>query len=315
MSARCVMGPKKTCLARFRAKMMGSMVSAMSERRCSTILCSVGEEADIVGLGGFCFAGRVYWGGRAENQRRLMEDEELARRINDSIRAWVRVDPNRKVRPFHLIAVLLIDEEDEPRLGPSASKESVVKYDRIVRGDEGFRAIKEAEETIDEIHEDLLDQLVRPFDSSFPSLETIVCVTKRFSGDGTILNCCTEEEIERGCDQGAGTLYLAKTNGEFVVYSGRLRSVQGRTRPFRFVGYEAPSVMLFAILHEFGHVMYINPRTRKQFEGVSSYYNRLVSLIDPELRREAGIITGDADFNEFQANNFAILSLRNFNSQ
>ena len=126
-----------------------------------------------------------------------------------------------------------------------------------------------------------------------------------------MMNCCTEVEIKRGCTAEVGVNYLAATDGVGIVFSGRLMTPESRKSTREFAGASLWSLLLFTILHEFGHVLHVVPGTRYQFDKANLFYTRCLRLLDPRIRRQAGIVADNTDATEFYASLFAIMSLKN----
>lgn len=242
------------------------------------------------------------------------KDGELGQKINAVVERWYNARPDALFPPFHLAVLTLINDSSEPLLGPTLSTDSVALADRLIRQDEGFASTEKSQKTLAAINERWRRELLSQRDSTSVPLGVTVCKRKQFNPDGTIKTgtCCTKQELAVGCDAGAGTAYLAKTNGRVVVFAGFLQDEVQRKERRRFANYESPSLLLFTALHEFGHVLYLNSRTRADFDDVQQFYSRVAASLDPKLRNRAGVVVSDDDFNEFQASNFAIATLRNY---
>jgi len=222
------------------------------------------------------------------------------------VRNWVAEEPERKKRPFHLVLLRLLYDLGPTCSSPSADAESLRRYERILADNARFGSVADAEAAINEIVDDLRSQTM----PAWPHIDVVVCRRKRRDAAGKLLNCCVESELRRGCDSGAGTTYYAKTNGQFIVFAGLLKDRKARTEPFPYLGLRSSSLTLFVVLHEFGHVLYLNPATRDQFRMAEALYTESVKLVDPALRKSAGLQTGGADYMEFVASLYALESLR-----
>lgn len=243
-----------------------------------------------------------------------LEDESLSGPlmlsdvVNASVRNWMKADPGRKIRPFQFVA-LAAAMRTQQALSPVVPRDDVLRHETLVREDDNFATEAKTAETLGLIVEDLRQRFLVPLNGTSEPINIIICRTKQRDRTGKVVGCCTEEEIAKGCDAGAGTEYFAKTNGRDIVFAGMLRNSDSRRKEFRFVGQSLQSVTLFTAYHEFGHVFYLNPAGRASFATAYVFYSAAAAVLDPKLREEAGVLVGDMDFNEFQASIFALSSL------
>lgn len=236
---------------------------------------------------------------------------ELQQLVNAEVAALIRRRPGLPAYPFHYAALRVAAKQAFPPKTPLPSADAMIELsDTVFNDDEAFVSGERSERVLGELVDTLRAELLAVYDPTVEKIEVLVCNKKLRNADGELINCCVESELERGCDEGAGTAYYAKTNGRQIWFAGLMRDKSSRSEGYSFIGIPAGSLLLFALLHEFGHVLYLNARTRGLFEEVYQYYNRLAAVLDPTLRNTHNVIVGDIDFNEFQASVFAFKALQ-----
>jgi len=239
-------------------------------------------------------------------------DDELAALLVRESNSWVRSNPNRNSYPFHLLVIKVVSELGL-KLGPRANVDTVREAAATIADDDNFRTIAKSEKTLNRLNNRLRAEMVQDAEPDWPRIRTTVCKEKQRDADGRVTGCCSDAEIERGCTVEVGTEYLAATNGVGVIFAGFLTSNKNRRTRRDFAGSELPSLLLFTLLHEFGHILHVAPRTLHVYDDVYLFYTRCARLMDAEVRQRNRVRVGYTDTKEFFASLFAINSINSLN--
>lgn len=120
--------------------------------------------------------------------------------------------------------------------------------------------------------------------------------------------CCQIEEGEQaGCDSGSGTLYRGKTNGIKIWLAHTLADSAGR-EGYPIAGMKVASKRSFTTAHEFGHILYYEPTTKRKFDALRDFYWEAASALSQEERKKR-VLVSENDFHELAASVFALQML------
>ncbi len=219
-------------------------------------------------------------------------------------------------RPFHFVMLKILAER--PSLLPRGSMPTfgtpaqALAYTRAVFDNARHETPQETGETLLALLRALARAEIGPLyngDSNEEELRVIVCGDQRDGNprrdESTFVSCCPQIDADVACDDAAGSGYYAKTNGRTTVFAGLLHSPRARRAPLEFAGMEVPSLTLFTLLHEFGHILYAQPAGRALFNPLLLLYNRAARLLDRQTLQRSGVVLNDIDFRELQASYFA----------
>lgn len=235
-------------------------------------------------------------------------DAELARILEEESTDWARETPGREAYPFHLIVLKAVVRLGLD-LGPKAPADLVADARAEILKDKNFKTEASSEKTLGLLLNRLRGVFVDPVEPAWPRITVVVCKEKVRDSSGRVLSCCSEEQVKRGCGIEVGTQYLAATNGINVTFAGLLTSRKSRVRDQAFAGSEVSSLLLFTMLHEFGHVLHVVPRTFHLFDDAYLFYTRCARVLPREVRKRNRLVLSHVEVKEFFASLFAISSM------
>lgn len=216
-------------------------------------------------------------------------------------------------RPFHYVMLMMLARQPS-LLPPGAmpafgSEEEALAYTRAVFDNRRHESPAETGQTLLALLRQLARREIAPLyngDGNEDELRVIMCNdNEQRRSESTFVSCCPQIDRDVACDDAAGSGYYAKTNGRTTVFAGLLHSERARRAPLEFGGMRLPSLTVFTLLHEFGHILYAQPAARHLFEPLHSLYNRAARLLSRDTLERSGIILNDVDFRELQASYFA----------
>ena len=221
--------------------------------------------------------------------------------LRTAIRRIIDALPTDRRLPFHaLVSALIIENRftfDLPSLpAPLLDALEAATSDNVLDEKKAAAA---------------LEQIRRHFfgDSTQP-LPLVVCPDLGKKPRNRQEVCCLiTEGAKAGCDSGAGTLYRAKTNGVKIWLAHTVGSPSGR-KEFDFFGFPTNgSERVFALLHEFGHILYLTPSTKLQFDKLRAFYWLAAQELTQE-ERLTRFFAAEEDDHELAASMFALVAMR-----
>lgn len=183
---------------------------------------------------------------------------------------------------------------------PSVPANIGVRFAKLV-GSEEQMSEPVAEQAVELLRSYFLGDTTRP-------LPVVVCPDLGKKPEKIEDICCfITSGPKEGCDSGAGTIYRAKTNGVKIWVAPTTASESGRT-PFDWSRLEMPSERAFALAHEFGHVLYFDPTTKRLFDALRDFYWEAAGALTQE-ERLTRVLASENDFHEMAASMFAANTL------
>lgn len=244
-----------------------------------------------------------------------LSDEQFARLLRARVLAFAqRTTSSDGSRPFHYVMLQLLAER--PSLLPEnvmprfSSESEVLAYTTAIYDNRRHGTPQETGQTLLSLLRRLARQEIAPLYASGngneDELRVIMCDDNaERRSQSTFVSCCPQIDRDVACDDAAGSGYYAKTNGRTTVFAGMLHKEAARRTVVEFAGMQLPSLTLFTLLHEFGHILYAQPAGRWLFDPLLLLYNRAGRLLDRDTIERSGIVMNDVDFRELQASYFA----------